>query len=390
MDKQKIRSIILRYIVEHKKLPLTRDEIDYVREQSDRVLFSGKNPVFEQYSFSTIIRKFSEVMIDRIQADRSDRSGYNRTAYDLSDYNKKVLTEDDYLVPSQSTAIIERTTEDEKKNKLMESPGVKITDFLGISTYDDFMRFIVPEKYYKKHYIILDSKSRNRSNPDTNVLTWDYAPNKQNTNNVVTSNGIISDIISMKLFQIIMPQDIANIDVQYRISILIKEFETQSSIVSENVKYHFVGRYVVPLGLSLNSKIYFDDNKYDFYTPFKYVNTFTIQFKLPDIPISLNKDILPASITYGSPTILTMDENHHSVTGHTIYIEDFTTDAPATDKNIIQFMNRPEGHYFSKIDQFTGSINVNTSAVTPKAGLLVSVYLGSQRIIIPIEFTCLS
>jgi hypothetical protein len=384
MDKQKTQSIILRYIVEHKKLPLTRDEIDYVREQSDRVLFSGKNPVFEQYSFSTIIRKFSEVMIDRIQADRSDRSGYNRTVYDLSDYNKKVLTEDDYLPPQNLSNPANINDSDVKQ----VSHGTNIVEIFGIDTYDDLLKTIIPEKYYKKHYVLLDSKNRNRSVDDPNLLTWNYVPNKQTTNNAVTTVGSLEDIISMKIYQLIMPYDLNDVNQQSRISVLIKEFETQSSIVSESIKYHFVGRYIQPVG-SIRSRLHFEDNKYDFYTPFKFVDTFTVQFKMPDVPIELHNDILPATFTYGNPTVLNMP-THYTRTGHYVYIEGFNTDDPVADAAIITLMNQLDGHVCTRLSDTTLSIAVDTTTVTPTVGLSVSVYLGSQRIIIPIEFTCVS
>lgn len=352
MNKSQIYNIIISYIQKKEFIILSKPQLRYIINEIDQLT----NTELHKNNIKNTIKILITKIINKI---------HDQTKLDNKNYQLKLL----------STV-----------NKPIE---VQISKFLGNDKYDDFLSTIIPEQYYKRYYIIFDSKNKSRDNIKNNILHWNYIPNKQISSNSVTTAGSISNIISMKIYNIIMPKlDLNNLNWQPNISISIKELETQSVLVKDNLNYHFIGRLLNPTE-EFMWNVYFEDNTYNFYTPIKFIDSFTIQFKNPDEDLILNNDIITATITYGNPTILNCNENHNSLTNHYIYISSFNTNSPEADINIINQMNKKEGHICTVIDNETLSIDIDTTNIDQIDDLEVDIYLESQRILIPMEFTCL-
>lgn len=355
MNRKKIYNSLVNHFREQKR-NLSKEEklfcINYIKNIPDNIL--------NKFDYQLIAKKISDIIINKSK----------QSNFDLKKYYMKILSKN--------------TSEEIKK-----SNGHDVQEFLGYNDYDKFLKSIVPQLFYKKYYILFDSKNRIRDS-ETNDLSWYYMPNKHISNNSVTTNGNLSNIVSMKIYQGLLPNmNYTNINLQNRISLFIKELIAQSALVGEDTRYHFVGR-IVELTSTYRTHLHFDDDTYDFYQPIQSIDKFTIQLKTPNRQLTLNQDIITCTLTYGAVTTFTSIVQHNSASLHYVYITGFTTDDPATDRETINLINRKEGHKITRIDNFSFYIDVDTQTITPTANLSVSVYLGSQRLIIPMEFTCLN
>lgn len=295
---------------------------------------------------------------------------------------KQAVIEEDKQRTYNLSVLKEKQIEETKSTKNIQS-------FLGIDNYYQFLTTILPQNLYEKHYIIFDSKYRFREGNTQTKYVWLYSPNKQSRNFAVTTVGSLKNIIAMKMYQPIVPY-FAYTNLMDRFSILIEEFSTQATIVSQNNKYHFLGRPVETTGGNANYyELYLLENEtFKFHAPVQVVDRFSFVFKDPNTVITFPVDITPATFTYGATTTLdTGSVAHGMTTGHSVYIEDFTTDAPVTDQKTIDRINTKYGLPITRLTDYTFTIPVDTSAITPKAGLSVDIFLGSARIVFAIEFT---
>ena len=83
-------------------------------------------------------------------------------------------------------------------------------------------------------------------------------------------------------------------------------------------------------------------------------------------------------------------EEHFLAAGDIVYMDSFNTDAPITDIELIQFMNRNRGHKIDTVAPTTfeinyGSISAPTGNIIPASGIIL--YLGSKRIIFKLRLT---
>lgn len=290
-------------------------------------------------------------------------------------------------VKKYQISIINNKTNDEKN----ELNKINISSILGISNYNKFIYTLFPETQYEKHYLILDSK--NIFDNSNNSYKWNYSPNKFIEPGSVTTAGEIKNIVSIKVYQVKLPlyQFGGFPNRMYRTTLLIKELEPQASITSANNKYHFIGFRQSQGSLDF---LYFDEYELKFSSVVQSINSFTLEFRDPINYMNFQPDLFDATInSYGATTIFSVPYRLSGlITSTYIYITNFTTDDPEGDEITINLVNNSEGLIITNTNISSSTlitVGVNTSSITPKAGLTVKLFVDMNRLLVPFEFTCL-
>lgn len=265
---------------------------------------------------------------------------------------------------------------------------------LSVEKLIDIARVINRPSIVRDSNIIIDSRYRSLANTNTNEIEFNIIQNiktKVAGTGDTYAHGETRQIIEMQIYSFSIPYT-SNADNYYKkITMSIKEMLPISFEAYEDSQFHFMFNATVSGNLIFLEPI---NSVFKFYKPVTHIGgSFTLRFGSPFAPVIFNKDRLDTlSINYTTnPLEITFAENHNLITGDLIYIEDFTTLNPAADLDIINDINRKDGHLCSRIDNVTISINIDGTAITsPDNSHISNVYFGSKRIFFPINFKYLS
>jgi hypothetical protein len=301
----------------------------------------------------------------------------------------------DLIKKQSNTKVQESTTQNITKpveTIFSQAPIQNLSSLPNLSTKEnqiEFTKIINYQSLWRDSNILIDSRYQNIANYDRSKIVFSIQSNTKIKNpgsGVITSISNMRDIVEMEIFPFSIPY-MASADNYYKkITLSILELTSISIEAYENSQFHFLFSSTVNGNLIDLVPI---NNVFRFFKPITRINEFSLRFGSPLNPINFDKDRLStSSITYASnPGILIFGESHNLITGDLIYIEDFTTNAPAIDLNIINEINNPQGHICTRINNTTITINVDFTQITsPIAGLSILVYFGSKRIMVPIKF----
>jgi hypothetical protein len=236
-------------------------------------------------------------------------------------------------------------------------------------------------------YLLLDSKYRNLST-DVSTFSW-VVSYSQNTvqGTVNTLSDQIHNIVFIQFDQFQIPYVPSADNVYKKVSLFIEEFSAMSILLNNGGRYHMMFDSEVKSNQIKLTPQYNDEGRFRFYTPINILDTLTIKFRSPFTNVSFLKDRFNISVTPINPTqsLLTFGEDHSVVDGELIYIENFSTLDPSADVQLINLVNREEGHFVTYISNTELRVNIGLSSITPDPSNIALCFVASRRLIVPIR-----
>lgn len=289
----------------------------------------------------------------------------------------------------------ELSKETNKKSPVNEKNIIPVNTH-QILGYDDpyqIRRILNPSSLTGEAYVVLDRRYHLRTDTSRSKFIWNFAPNGQSNDwqTSVTTMAPVNNIVGIEMFPFRMPRHPNAVMSSNRISVYIEEFDNQAYIASEERRrYQFLFKITQNTPVGQYDPLVLEDvtsecTTFNFYRPIKTeLNTLTLSFGNPFRTLTLDKDIISATISSsGIQTLLTFDEPHFMSVGDYIIVSTFTTDNPSADYVEIDQINDKDGWAVSALTSTTLTIDVDISGLT---GTILnnphSIYLESKRFVI--------
>ena len=263
---------------------------------------------------------------------------------------------------------------------------VSVGNLFGLSEPRAIMSYFNPQALYSNTQILLDTKNRNNSR-SVDTFTWTL------TNLISTSPGVtyvaakVRDIKAIRFPKLQLPHSASLYNQHRRVGLYINEISGQSVLTKENARYHVLFKTTKqndfveldPTGMNgRHDYIYFDQ-------PVTELSNVTLSFTSPASKVVFDLDQSTYTVTtYGNPTEFTTAEAHNLSTGDQVEISDFSTDDASADSAVITQMNAIHTNILVT-STTTFTVAVDSSTVTPTAGLMGKIYYESKRIFIPMH-----
>mgnify|MGYP000976884063 CR=1 FL=1 len=339
----------------------------------------------------------------------SSESGTSHGIYDNPNFYKKINNDKQLEDHNNKEMNPGRNT----SNNIEQINKSKLSDLFGIKTSEEMVRVLNPVSLYKKNYFVLDS--RYRSNEGSNNLSnsidkyiWDFNLNSQpsDKNSSVNVIGNMRDIVAMRIYPFRIPYS-SLLDNKYkRVSMLIDEMSSQSFVAHEQRKFHFI------LGSDIDSNFLnlstdkFNDGHFYFEKPITTLEKISISFGNPLEKVSFGLDRCNYRVDNVSIAPLTKITTYYTnntdlfthgltngdrvyLSGYTVgYVDPILVEQVQINNKIQNDINNINGYIISIIDNYSFSINLDTSLIQNPLDIAFSdVYFGSSRIFIPMEIT---
>lgn len=353
--------------------------------------FNGPNKVDD------INNKIINLYVNRLNTKRETTDTHELLKKEIGAKGMGQLPEEKYLA-----TIMQKNKDSGIKKTSIETPKAIIPAMAQVQNSSksltdlskeeliDLTKIMNFESLWKDSYIIIDSRYRSLANLNRQEVEFNII---QNTKTKVPGSGNIyahgdtRQIVQMEIFPFSIPFVDGADNYYNKITMSIKEMLGISFEAYEDSQFHFMFTATTVQNLIQLVPI---NSIFRFHKPITHIGgSFTLRFGGPFAPITFNKDRLnTSSIDYTTnPIEITFAENHNQNTGDLIYIEDFNTSNPAADIDIINDINRKEGHLCTRINNLTFTININGNLITsPNLSHTSEVYFGSSRIFIPMRF----
>ena len=236
-------------------------------------------------------------------------------------------------------------------------------------------------------YIYLDTKHRVLNSDGTKSFEWNHMNNStyagQGTFNTL---GTLRDIVSLKVMEMQLPYTSSADTPLRRVTLYIKELGAQSCIAQENRKFHFMFKAITDSGWINLDPDNMNKGIYRFATPITHLDSITFTFGAPTQKVTFDTDRMQCTISATNPAVITTPIAHNLRPGDFVTITNFSTDAAGSADDVaIQNIHDEGGHTVSILTATTVSIPVDLSLTTPIAGLKISVYFESKRLISCLE-----
>lgn len=404
---------MLRTIIKNKLgRDLSREEFQYAKQLADSV--NLKSEKYLKYPVEDVVNTLAEVIVQKlflfIKKTRVDARNINSSEFDMREFQKNQL----YFAAAPGGAITDQDTyatqnntqtskDEQDEQNTQDLLSIDVVQILGKKLSSEITNLFNPNANLRKNYLVFDAFTSQTT--DGINFQWNYSDTDFSGRYTVNSIGTIRNVISMRIYQPIFPSSVVNTNSK-RLAILINEFRAQSIVASGTAAYHFLFRpcyrQTIPaIVLNLDKWVdlqceKFNDGYYHFYKPITELSTITMTLYDPLTPIQLPIPYDEVSFTYGVTTRLTTSRAYPdlyvpdtaAIPG--CFLTEFTTDNPGADANVINRMNTPFGlSIITKIDDYNFIVNVDTSGITPKAGLIIPVYFNIFRFIFALELTYL-
>ena len=352
----------------------------------------------------------SEQLDNLVNQFAKSLSSYDVNArYDIQDYLSKRLTNsayDDVQLDSAGVSINNRAILDkdalysnENKTSLVKQPAsvytTSIANIFGETTVSALKAKLLPSSMYKKAYITLDSKNRRLDIDDPSVFSWYYSVARiAGQQGTVTSTAPIKKIISIKLYQPVIPATSQLDTIGQRVSILINEFKNYAYINNGGFSYHWMFRWsytkntsgIVPRHVDLNLDE-FNDGIYKFPKPLNLYDSITLTFGNPNQQMVFKSDRGKGIVSsYGSTTTITMSNPHNLITGDLVYITGFTTNTSSYNN---LYINTVYGLIVNVVGLNSFTVPVDTSSVDVSwiTNQPIECFYAPFRLLMPMEIT---
>lgn len=277
-------------------------------------------------------------------------------------------------------------------NTSFSSGSINISNLPNLMNKDEqieFTKILNYQSLLRDSNILIDSRYQNLANIDRTKLVFNIisdTKNKTPGSGVITSVSNMKDILEIEIFPFSIPYISMADNFYKKITLSILELSSFSIDAYEDSQFHFIFQSQINGNTIELTPI---NRVFKFHKPITRISEFSLRFGSPLNPITFDKDRLyTSSISYNSnPGVFIFSEDHNLITGDLIYIDTFTTNNPAQDLNIINTINKSQGHICTRINNTTISINVDFNQIlNPINGLSVLIYFGSKRILLPIRF----
>lgn len=355
-----VKATLGRQLVETEKIYI----INFLKNINP-VIFSKKSP-------TAILQMLKESIINNIQSlnTGNDDDEEEINIHELLKTEIGLGTSDDVNAPAEDAIA---------KNF---SNQVDVTSVLGSRTFGDLQKILNPAAIKKYAYIVLDTRYRILDNDGQTSVSWNFVNNATTGQGTVNAVGDIQNITAIKVFPIKMPYSI-NTDNDYsRVTLYIQEFSAQSFIAQENTRFHFIfessihDKYINLTARNNNNGVY------NFRNPITRLDTITLLFGSPLQPILFDVDRINASVTtYGPVTVFTSTRLHNISTGDRIYMNGFNSDNPYVDAAIISAFNTTVGNIITVIDEYSFSLDIDTTQIFSIGVGTINVVNGSPIVI---------
>lgn len=338
------------------------------------------------------MNKFANQPIDKIMSVLSKILSQKITTLEQTEkrttYTEKKEKEFDKLnnIVNYQQKEMHMTSDEPPANKTMD---ISIEEILGLDSIYALQKEFQLPSLFEKHYIILDSENRDLLTSTSSKFIWNYTTNVNPRQGFVNSSLPIKNTRAIQLYQPLMAKPTTDLSLTARVSILLDEFFQQAFIAGNNRRYHWLTRvFDEALQYSLHLEG-FSDGLIKFNKPVQEFDTLSLSFGSPIDILEFYPDRANATFTYGGSTTITTDIVHNLSAGEYVRFDDFTTDDPTTDASIIEQMNSNICLEVTGVPTATTfTITLDTSLITPTAGLSITVFFENKRVIIPMEFTC--
>jgi hypothetical protein len=308
------------------------------------------NNYFSTYSLPNIISIIKNIVIDEISIEHREINDI-----DTHELMKQAIDPD---------------VKYNKATQLRKKKGAVPINVDSVFGYTDIAKLVkkavTPVSSVNNAYLLLDTRHRILENDGTEYFSWGHMNQLTTSQGTVNSLGNIRDIISI----LMMPYKIPNVQTTQNpydlITVSIEEFTPQSIVAHEDRRFHFIGCINRSESDDRWLRVCNDDYhkaEYKFNKPITSIDTLTLKFGNPLEPIFFDKDRLPGTITYGTPTIINFTENHNILTGDAVYIDNFITINPAFDSTPINGINSRNGVISTVLTPTSISIPVDTSSI---------------------------
>lgn len=227
----------------------------------------------------------------------------------------------------------------------------------------EIVKYLNYESIWRDEFIIIDSRYQNQFNQDRTKLSFSLQANTKTKtisgNGAIFTTGILKDIIQMEIYPFTIPYNPLYENFYKQISLTILEWSTNVFEAYEDSQFHFA----FDIDKIENNLIYLKpiNNIFRFYKPVNYVGDFTLSFGafLPRISFDLDRMNI-SSIDYSSTNgVITFGSNHNLITGDIVYISNFTSLTPAKNDDLLNEINRVEGHTIVKKNNTQIIINID-------------------------------
>lgn len=256
---------------------------------------------------------------------------------------------------------------------------------LDVEDYHSMQRTLARDQLMRNANLWFDSRYRDRSDKNMDRYVFHFNNSYSRREGTVNSLGNIRDIIEMEVYPFELPFTSLTNNYYGKLTMLVGEFK-QGFISTEGPEFHFIfNTTILPNNMVRLTPI---NPIYKLRDPITALDTLTLQFKAPLIPVKFDDDMVTVTITYSNPAVFTTVNfiSHFLETGDIVYFTTFTSDDPIADIDIISLTNRVEGHTINKLSSSEFSCPLlDFTTVTPKANLTLVVFLGSKRAFIPIR-----
>lgn len=291
--------------------------------------------------------------------------------------------------------------------------SIGISSVFNTQTFSDIKRQLGQNSVWS--YIILDSKYKNTAvDVSDGTFIFYYSPvNYPSTDTgVITSSGEIRNIKSITLHKPTIPSTTYTNMNHKRLNIVIKELYHQSYYISQTQRAHWIIKANDNCIGNCNVLDFDDEDfvhnriedakdevcrwsdpksenckqEFKFNHKITHIDRLTLIIGNCDQNIPFDHDSDSAMVSsYASPTIITTTLPHKFTLPFYVVISGFTTDNVEADKIFINAINNPRGLLATPTGSNQFSLPMNTTSITPTAGLEFNVYYEDRRIIVPIS-----
>jgi hypothetical protein len=227
------------------------------------------------------------------------------------------------------------------------------------------IKYLNYSSLFRDEYILVDSRYQNTVNANPTQLTFSLITStktKSDHGGVIVGNRI-QDIVEVEVFPFTIPYNPIYVTFYNKITLSINEWASNSFEAYEGGRFHFC----FEIDQIDNNLIYLRpvNSTYSFSKPMNYIDNFTLSFGAMFPKIAFDPDrAKPSRFDYHNHYgLIYFTSPHRLVTGDLIYITEFTTPDPAGDVEIINEVNRPQGHTIVKKDNWAFIINVDLSSI---------------------------
>jgi hypothetical protein len=223
---------------------------------------------------------------------------------DYRSYALDIVKPDEVVPVSASFGELEEATKDSqpfKESNLdnnqipmdqskMQENKVICTNIAAIFKLDklyQFQRIFCIAELYKRSYIVLKSINRSNNNDSTTStkFKWIYSNSTTPAQGYFNTLERINNICAIRLYQPALP---ITVDVNTTINILIDEFSTQSFLLTNTRRFHFIGTTLMPsYPYSVLSIRGSGDGIFNFAYPIQILETLTFSFAINETLIEM-------------------------------------------------------------------------------------------------------